>query len=234
MQYAKLTSWSKPSLILIAVFGLYSVMGARAVAQSAEGRLLEVLGSDASAADKGNACRELQTAGTEKSIPALAALLTDPAVSHTARIALEVMPYRAAGAALRDAVGKTSGLTRSGIIDSLGERRDVDAVAILAAALADNDAQVRAAAATALAKIGTPDATQALTATHAKAQSDDRSTFGQALVRCADQLWEAGKRDEAAAIYAKLSKPTEARVVRMLALRGRVQTAGPGATQVAA
>jgi HEAT repeat protein len=234
MRYAKLTSLSEPNLLVIAVLGLCSITGGRAIAQSAEDRLLEVLGSDASAADKCNACRELQTAGTERSIPALAALLTDPAVSHTARIALEVMPYPAVNPALRDAIDKTSGLTKSGIIDSLGERRDVDATAILAAALADDDVHVRAAAATALAKIGTEDAARALTAAHAKARDDDRSTLGRALVRCADRLWEAGKRDEAAAILGRLSQPSEDRVVRMAALRGRLQTAGPEATQVVA
>ena len=71
-------------------------------------------------------------------MPALAALLTDPAISHTARMALEVMPYPTAGAALREAAGKTVGLTRSGLIDSLGERREAEAVPMLAAALGDD------------------------------------------------------------------------------------------------
>lgn len=234
MRYAKLASFLKPSRIVIVALGLCCVMSARAGAQSAEDRLLEVLASNASVADKCNACRELQTAGTAKSIPALAALLTDPAVSHPARIALEVMPYPAAGAALRVAVGQTSGLVKSGVIDSLGERRDAEALPILAAALTDNDSHVRAAAAAALGKIGTPEAADALAAAHAKAQGEDRSTFGQALVRCADRLYAAGKRDEAAAVYAKLSQPTEAQVVRMAALRGRMQVAGPERAQAIA
>ena len=93
---------------------------------------LEVLVSKADAAQKSNACRELKTAGTEKSIPALAALLTDAATSHAARIALETMPYPAAGAALRDALGKTTGLVKSGIIDSIGARHDTAAMPLLA------------------------------------------------------------------------------------------------------
>ena len=70
-------------------------------------------------AQKCNACRELRTAGTEKLIPVLAGLLTDAETSHAARFALEAMPYPAAGAALREAAGKATGLTRSGILDSL-------------------------------------------------------------------------------------------------------------------
>ena len=67
----------------------------------------------------------MKLAGTEKSIPLLASLLTDAELSHPARFALESMPYPAAGAALREALGKATGLARSGIIDSLGQRRDV-------------------------------------------------------------------------------------------------------------
>ena len=110
-------------------------------AQSAprsEGQLLAEINS---------ACRELKLAGTEKSIPVLAALLTTKDLSHAARLALESMPYPAAGAALRDAVGKTSGRVRAGIIDSLGERREAASVAVIAPALADSDKDVAAAAA---------------------------------------------------------------------------------------
>jgi len=51
---------------------------------------------------------------------------------------------------------------------------------------------------------------------------------------CADRLLAAGKQDQAVAIYAKLSQPTEARVVRMAAPSGRLRMAGPEATQVIA
>jgi len=147
MRYTKLISFLKSSLIVIVALGLCGAMGTLAAAQSAEDRLLEVLASNASVGDKCNACRALQTAGSEKSTPALAALLIDPAVSHTARIALKVMPYPTVNAALREVTSKTRGLTKSGIIDSLGERRDVGAVSLLADALKDNDSVVRAAAA---------------------------------------------------------------------------------------
>ena len=234
MRSAKVTSWGKRGLIALAVLVLSGTSAGRAAAQSAEERLREVLASPASVADKCNACRELQATGTEMSVPALEALLTDPAISHTARMALEVMPYPAAGAALRAAAGKTSGLTRSGIIDSLGERRDTEAVPLLAAALTDSDAQVRAAAATALGKIGTADAAEALAAAHAKAAADDRTACGLALVRCADRLCQADQRDKAATFYANLSQPGEDRVVRLAAHRGRLQSAGPEAAAVVA
>ena len=65
-----------------------------------EDRCLAALASPtASIADKAAACRDLRVLGTEKSVPALAALLADKELSHSARIALEPMAYPAAGAA---------------------------------------------------------------------------------------------------------------------------------------
>lgn len=234
MRYTKTTSRWITGLLFIAAFGLCSATAAELESPPGEADLLRTLSSDASAADKCNACRALQTKGTKTSIPTLAAQLTDPDVSHAARIALETMPYAAVNVALRSAVSKTSGLTRSGVINSLGERRDTEAVPSLVDALADDDAHVRAAAAMALAKIGTPQAIEALAEAHAKAQGDDRAVLGQRLVRCADQLRTAGQQAEADEIYADLAQADEAPTVREGALRGQMQSAGAGASQVVA
>ena len=83
-------------------------------------------------------------------------------LSHSARYALESMPSRKAGQALTDALGKTSGLTKVGIINSLGMRGEKRAVPALAKLLADQDAHVAAAAATALGQIGGTSALKAL------------------------------------------------------------------------
>lgn len=234
MQYAKMTSCLKSSAVVMTAVVLCNLLVTRAGGQSSEDRWLEVLASDAPVADKCNACRELQTAGTEKSVPALAAMLTDPAVSHTARIALEVMPYPAAGAALRAAVSKTNGLTKSGIIDSLGERRDAGAVALLSDALADTDSHVRISASSALAKIGGLQAAEALGAAHAKTEADERAILGLALVRCADRIAQAGRREDARAIYGQLTQPGESRKVRLAAFRGLLQSAGSEAPRAIA
>jgi HEAT repeat protein len=199
---------------------------------SAEDKLLEVLKSNAPAAQKSNACRELRTAGTEKSIPALAGLLIDAETSHAARFALEAMPYPAAGAALRDAAGKAAGLTRSGILDSLGQRRDPEAVPVLAPALDDRDPQVVAAAAVALGKIGTAEAAGALTTARARARDKARTAIDDGLLLAAHRLSAAGQRDLAAKIYRELASPGEPRLVRQGALRGVLQTAGPQTVQV--
>ncbi len=144
------------------------------------------------------------------------------------------MPYPAVNVALRNALGKTSGLTRSGIINSLGERRDSEAVPSLIDALSDESAHVREAAAMALVKIGTPQAIAALTAAHAKAQGDERAVSGQKLIQCADQLRKAGKQVEADKIYANLAQADKAPAVRQGALRGQMESAGAEASEVIA
>lgn len=75
--------------------------------------------------------------GTEAAVPALGALLTDEKLAQYARHALEPMSSPAAGAALRDALGRVQGGLLVGIINSLGVRRDREATAALAGRLAD-------------------------------------------------------------------------------------------------
>lgn len=218
-------------LFAVVVATLLAVPGA-ARAEPSEDSLIAVLKSNAPAVEKNNACRALKTVGAEKSIPALAALLTDAELSHPARLALESMPYPAAGTALREAAGKTAGRVRSGLIDSLGERRDAAAVPVIAPALNDADKQVVAAAAWALGKIGTVDATEALRAARAKAAGDRLAIIGQGMVLCANNLLRAGKTTEAAAIFGELAAPGESRVVRAGALAGMARVKGPKRVEV--
>ncbi len=207
-----------------------AVAPAAVYAQSpSEDQLLGVLASQADAAAKCNACRDLRLVGTEKSVPALAALLTDPQISHAARIGLEAMPYPSAGEALRDAAGKTSGATKSGVLDGLGERRDPQAVPLASAALEDGDPMVVAAAATALGKIGASDAVKALAAARPTAQGDAAVKIAAAMIACADRLLRDGKTGEAVAIYRELSQPGVDRTARAAALRGLIESAGPEA-----
>ncbi len=226
MRYPQ-TSW----IVLMA--GAACLIAARLPAQqpSAEDKWLEVLKSAAPAAQKCNACRELRTAGTEKSIPVLAGLLTDAETSHAARFALEAMPYPTAGAALRDAAGKATGLTRSGIFDSLGQRRDPKAIPVLAKGLDDTDPQVVAAAALALGKIGTAEAAGVLTTARAKAGDKARAAIDEGLLVAADRLAVAGKGEQAAEIYQVLAAEGQPRGIRQGALQGLAKNGGLGRIQ---
>jgi len=124
--------------------------------------MLAVLKSDAPAAAKITACRQLAARGGPEAIPELADLLADEKLAHLARLALEPMPDPAAGDALRDALPKLKGQLLVGVINSLGRRRDAKAVAALSGLLGNSDPQVASAAAAALGKIATPAAAEIL------------------------------------------------------------------------
>ncbi len=138
------------------LLGVQIPLRAQTSGAAEEQSLIGVLQSDHSAHDKDAACARLKRIGTEAAIPALAALLTDDQLSHSARYALESMPSQKAGQALIEALSKTTGENRIGIINSLGERGDKHAVAPLNGLLSDNDAMILTAAAEALGKIGEP------------------------------------------------------------------------------
>lgn len=129
-----------------------------------ESQQIARLQSSRSLQEKDAACVRLKRVGTSRSVPALAALLTDEQLSHSARYALESMPWPEASQALQDALDKTSGLTQAGLINSLGNRRETAAVPALAKRLANADAVISTAAATALGKIAGTEALNALNA----------------------------------------------------------------------
>ena len=225
-----------PSSFILHPFLLACLMmpatGLHAAPPPSEAELLEILKSNAPVEKKCAACRELKTAGTEKSIPALAALLTDEAISHCARIALESMPYPAADIALRNAAEKATGLAKAGIFDSLGNRRDEDAVPLLAAALKDKDPAVVSAAATALSRITTDDAAKALRAAYREAGGDARRKINEGMLRYADRILHSGRQNAAAPVYRDLLRRGGPRAVQMAALCRVFRISGPGSPQI--
>jgi len=190
-----------------------------------EQSLIGILQSDSSPHDKDAACARLKRIGTEASIPALAALLTDDQLSHSARYALEPMRSEKAGQALIEALPKTSGETRVGIINSLGERGDKNAVTPLAALLSDNDSTTAMAAAEALGKIGGPEAQKALDNMLNKTTGAVRNAVVDALLRCA-----IATQDRAG--FQKLFKAGKSDTVRVAAYHGLIETSGDQALKL--
>lgn len=176
--------------------------------------------------------RMLQHIGRAECVPAVAKLLDvkDAQVRESARRALQKNPSEEAGAALRAAMDKGADpVWRAAIINAVGERRDAAATASLIKALADKDANVAAAAARALGKVGGAEAAKALADARKKAADKARLVFVDALLLCADQMTAVGKKDEAAAIYQSLYVPEESKGTRIAALRGLIASAGPKA-----
>ena len=125
-------------------------------------QLISVLQSDAPPQEKAITCKKLLVYGTKDAVPALAALLKDKDLASWSRIALEAIPDPAAAAALRDALGQVEGRLLVGVINSIGVRRDAQAVPALVEKLNSSDAQVASAAAAALGAIGGELAAKAL------------------------------------------------------------------------
>ncbi len=194
--------------------------------QQNEKRLLQILMSRASLPGKQFICEQLSLWGTKSSVPALKKMLFDSTTAEMARFALERIPDPAAGKVLRDALTKTSGKSQLGIINSLGQRRDPQAVALLNRFVTGAEALTAAAAINALGKIGGEEAAQILAQTQTQTSGELQALAGDAYLRCADQFFAAGDKNKAAAIYAQLSAPQFSTPIRYAALRGMARTHG--------
>ncbi len=95
----------------------------------------------------------------------LGTMLADDRDTDLARLALEPAPGAVIDTLFVSALGKTTGRTRLGLIDSLARRRAAAAVPELIKLLKDSDASTTAAAARALGEIATAPAVAALHAT---------------------------------------------------------------------
>jgi type 1 glutamine amidotransferase len=191
--------------------------------------LLGVLKSDAKYAGKQYACRELSIIGTEESVPTLGKMLTDPELADMARYALERVPGKAVDRALRRALRSTSGKTKIGIVNSLGERRDRRAVAALSKLVSESDKAMAAASASALGKIGGSEAAKALAKAKDQGSGKLKMVVLDAYLRCADQFAAEGNKKEALAIYRQLYKQDQPQLIRTAAMRGIANAAGGAA-----
>jgi len=182
--------------------------------------------ADASLHDKALACKQLAVVGDESAVPVLASLLADERLSHYARFALEPIPGKAVDAALRDALGKVPGLLKLGVINSIGVRRDAEAVPALKELLASDDLALADAAASALARIGTPDSAASLIEALATAEGQRANIIADALVVGADVARRDGNQDQAVTMYRAIRGAKLPSRYIVAALHGEVLSAG--------
>jgi HEAT repeat protein len=195
-------------LAALLTISLASVRGAEDTSPNPEKEreLIEILRSDAPAADKALACKHLAVHGSEAAVPELARLLIDEQLASWARIPLEVIPGPAADEALRKALDSTQGKLQVGAINSIGVRRDAGAVEILTLRLEDQDPEVASAAAVALGKIANPPAIKSLRSALAGAAANVPSAVAEGLVLCAERLLSEDNAEAAAEIYDEVRK----------------------------
>ena len=195
---------------------IQQALGDKARTASIEQQLIVVLQDpNATFAGKQEACRMLWMIGTARSVPTLALMLPDAKLSNIARYALERNADPSAGQALRGALVTTKGETRIGIINSVGDRGDAEAVSALNLLAKNADPLVAEAAITALGKVGTEAALAAL-----RTLPPDRPLVGHAMLRCAEHLAAGGRSAAAEKVYISLAGPNQPIVVQTEALRG--------------
>ncbi|MCX7044835.1 MAG: HEAT repeat domain-containing protein [Candidatus Sumerlaeota bacterium] len=147
----------------------------------------------------------------------------DDNLANAARFALERIPSPKADEVLRDAIAAISGARRIGVINSLGQRRDAKAVAVLAPLAAAPDAPTAEAAIVAMGRIGSGEAAKALLALKAPAALELAKT--DACLACAAHLLKDGNKAEAETICSSLSGADQPMRVRLAALKGLSQAA---------
>ncbi len=193
-----------------------------------EQQLLDVLRSGASLQDKDAACAELKRAGTPASVAVLAGLLADPGLSHSARYALESMPFPEAGLALVQALDRTEGSLKVGVIHSLGRRREGRAVPALTALLRGADPGLASSAAAALGEIGGAQSIQALLAALSlEKQGRQHGAITDGLLVAANRELGQGRGPAATAVFEKLLAAPAPDHVRTAAYLGMIRAAAP-------
>lgn len=194
-------------------------------AEDQETQLISVLTSGAPA-EKAITCKRLAVYGSGKAVPALAPLLSDAQLASWARIALEAIPDPAADAALREALGKLQARLLVGVINSIGVRRDAQAVDGLTQRLKDADAEVATAAAVALGRIGNAAAIKTLEQSLAAAPAAVRSAVAEGIILCAERLLAEGKTTEAANLYDQVRQADVPKPRVVEATRGAILARG--------
>jgi len=159
-----------------------------------EERLLLVLKDPkASVPGKRFVLKLLRRIGSKACVPVVARYLTDPVLSHMARLTLQGLPYGEVDAALHQALGKADYRQKIGIITTLADRGDRNAASLLAPLAASRNRELAEAAISALGRIGGPEAAAVLL--KLEVPRTLRDALGEALLSCASSLKRKRKGD---------------------------------------
>lgn len=191
-------------------------------ADEARAKAFAVLKSDAPIEQQAAACRDLARFGDKDCVPVLAEMLGDEKLSHLARYALEPIPDKSVDEALRAALERLDGRLLSGVISSIGTRRDAAAVELLGRHLSHSDGDVVRITAISLGRIGTVAAGRALLEALRHAQGESVARICDGLLTCGTTLTAEGQNAEAKGIYDSMLAQNLPVRFRSAALRGLV------------
>jgi HEAT repeat protein len=168
--------------------------------------MAECLGSDhLSNYNKAFLCQTLQWAGSQESLPGLAALLLNEDLTEAATMAL-VAIEEGVVEPLLTALPRATGKSRLCIIDALAKLGDARANRALVDALDDEDPEVRMAAGYGLAKTGSAASAEPLIKAADVEPSWERIQGTKHCLVLAEQLAEQGDKPTARRIYLYLKR----------------------------
>jgi len=178
----------------------------------------------------------LQDIGGAECVDSLGELLKsdNPICREQARCILENIPAPAAIDKLHQALfAAVEPKWQIGLINSLGARRNSASIDWIARMLKDRNASVARAAAAALGSIGNAEAIGVLNDLRLVSVGELHNAIADALLACAQKALSSGDRETALTIWRKMyENPTEARLVRIAALRAMVAAQGAEAVGV--
>ncbi len=202
--------------------------------EAMEGELLTFLKSYAAAAAKEFVLEQLSRFAGDSAVPVLEEMLSESRFANTARYALERIDGPAARKALREALADLQDTdSRIGVITSLGNMKDVAAIAQLEKLMYHRNEKVARAAVSALGNIADTRCVIVLEKAGGKLSEELKPDAQNALLQCADAMRKQGIEQEARAIYERLNEDDKPVMVRQAALRGQVLSMGEkGAAKV--
>lgn len=151
-------------------------------------------------------CQQLQWSGRDEACQALGKVLLDEDVTDAAATALAAIGGERAASQLRTAAAKATGKARLNLIDALAALAEPKSAATFKEALADEDREVRIAAAIGLASLGQAEAVEPLFKAADSAQGWERTQATKACLVLAEKLAAAGKKSDAKRTYQRLKE----------------------------
>lgn len=189
-----------------------------------EERLATFLNSDAGLTGKMEACRILRTIGTSNSVSALRQLLFDQDAADEARYALEKIPGDEADKAFIEALEQFDGDKKLGVISSMGNRRSPGIISALIRVFNSAEQPYSDAAATALGRIGHPEAADALCRVVRRDRGAARTAAVHALLNAVQFGVKYDCFEDAGEVYTRLQSFDLPLILRQAAVRGWILT----------
>jgi len=197
-----------------------------------ENEFVEFLKSNARLPAKQFVCECLSIYGGDVSIPVLKDMFFKKQTTEMALFAIERIPGKESDQVLRDALSKSKGRAKVGVINALGNRGDEKSVKKIASLLSDADTEIASAAISALGKIGGDKASNTLYNLISDKKNKNRAKLIDAYLQCAEKYSVNVNSKKALSIYQKLFKPENVYQVRYAALRGIIQNSSQNAAEI--